>query len=68
MKRLVLSQEQRQEEEELMAEQQEAGRGGPAPIRGLTAADRKNKPRKAPQLSTDMFNFDGPGPTAGTFK
>ena len=59
MKRLVLSQEQRQEEEELLAEQQEH--------RGLAfrSNERKQKPRKAPQLTTEMFNFSSGGAGGG---
>lgn len=59
MKRLVLSQEQRQEEEELLAEQQEQGHRGSATYTIRTGGERKQKPRKAPQLTTDMFNFSG---------
>jgi len=54
MKRLVLSQEMRQEEEELMAEQLDQHKTSGVSYR---AGERKQKPRKAPQLTTDMFNF-----------
>jgi len=53
MKRLVLTHEQRQEEEELLAELADSPTK-PLPMR---AGGDRRKPRKAPQLTTEMFNF-----------